>query len=228
MRAQTRPLETIERHGFSFILRLKAIKNIHLRVYPNGKLYISAPKHCSMQHILQFLDEKQAWIEKHCPKAPPSHLHLFLGQPYAISIHKGYTHPKVSIDGQRIFCFMKSEAPDEIIEKYLKKFYKEELQKRIPPLIQKWEPIMGVRVESFYIRDMASRWGSCHTQQRRICLNLQLIKKPIECIEYVLVHEMVHLLEPSHNPRFHRLMSQFLPNWPIFKQRLSQSPEVFA
>jgi predicted metal-dependent hydrolase len=220
--------EIIERHGFSFILRLKPIKNIHLRVYPNGKLFISAPKNCSREHILKFLDDKHAWIHQYCPKPHPAHLYFFLGEAYALSIHKGYTHPKVSIDGQHIFCFMESDATDDVIEKHLQKFYKEELQKRIPALIQKWEPIMGVQVKSFYIRNMTSRWGSCHTQENRICLNLQLIKKPMACIEYVLVHEMVHLLEPSHNPRFHRLMSQFLPNWPALKQRLSQSPEVIA
>lgn len=220
--------ETFERHGFTFQFIRKAIKNIHLRIHPNGNIVVSAPKNCRKEHVLQFIDAKQTWISQHCPQPLPSHLRWFLGKSYALSLHSGFHHPSISIDKEKIFCFLKSTTDIDSLEKHLQTFYKNEMQKLIPPLIKKWEAILNVQVHSWYIRHMKSRWGTCNTRQHRICLNLELMKKPVDCIEYVLVHEMVHLLEPSHNHRFHALMSQYLPNWPILKKNLQTSTEMVS
>lgn len=220
--------ETFERHGYFFQFIRKPIKNIHLRVYPNGHLVISAPLQYRKAQVVQFIDNKREWILKHCPLPTPAHLRWFLGKTYILSLHSGFTYPSISIDGDKIFCFLKSSADLNAVESHLQSFYKKEMQKLIPPMIKHWEPIIGVRIHSWYIRTMRSRWGTCNTQKHRICLNLELIKKPLECIEYVLIHEMVHLLEPSHNQRFHFLMSQFLPNWPLLKQKLNTSTEILV
>ena len=97
-----------------------------------------------------------------------------------------------------------------------------QMQQLIPDLIKKWEPIIGVQVNEYCFKAMSSRWGSCHIHKKRITLNLYLMRKPFACLEYVLVHEMVHLLEASHNQRFHALMDKFMPNWPGHKKRLTQ------
>lgn len=98
--------------------------------------------------------------------------------------------------------------------------YRKYLKETIPNLIDKYETIMGVKVSDFIIRKMKTRWGSCNTQTRRICLNLELAKRSVQCLEYVVVHEMVHLLEPSHNKRFYALMNIFMPDWKDYKTAL--------
>jgi predicted metal-dependent hydrolase len=101
---------------------------------------------------------------------------------------------------------------------------REELKKALPPLIAKWEPVMGVQVKKFFVQKMKTRWGSCNYTKANVRFNSELAKKPIECLEYVVVHELVHLLEPSHNARFHRLMTQFLPHWKLIKDELNRLP----
>ena len=98
---------------------------------------------------------------------------------------------------------------------------KQRLQNVLPPLIQKWQAIVGVQANQWNVRAMTSRWGSCHPTKKRICLNAHLIHYPLVCLEYVLVHELVHLLEASHNQRFHALMSQFMPEWKAYKKLLT-------
>ena len=100
-------------------------------------------------------------------------------------------------------------------------WYRKELRELIPPLIAKWEPILGVRVNEFGIKKMKTRWGSCNPEVKRIWLNLELAKKSPTCIEYVLVHEMAHLLERSHNETFVAYMDKFLPNWRAIKAELN-------
>ena len=98
---------------------------------------------------------------------------------------------------------------------------RQEMRALLPTLIQKWEVIIGVRVNEWHIRAMKTRWGTCHPLKKRICLNLHLMQKPLICLEYVIVHELVHLLEASHNQRFYALMTQFMPEWKEYKRLLS-------
>lgn len=111
-------------------------------------------------------------------------------------------------------------VPAAPIDHTVEREYRAEMQRLIPPMIEKWEPLLGVQVHRWSIRSMKTRWGSCHPIKKHICLNLHLMKYRRECIEYVLVHEMVHLLEASHNKRFHALMTEFMPQWKIYKDEL--------
>lgn len=108
----------------------------------------------------------------------------------------------------------------EIVEVW----YRQQVREALPPLIAKWEPIMGVRVAQCTVRKMKTRWGSCTPQTQRIRINTDLAKKPPECLEYILVHEMAHLLEPTHNERFVALMDQFLPKWRSCRDELNRLP----
>ena len=109
-------------------------------------------------------------------------------------------------------------------ERVLLEWYRRELKRHIPALIAKWEPVIGEPVAEWGVKRMKTKWGSCNPEQRRIWLNLELAKKPPECLEYVLVHEMVHLLERHHNNAFRAYMDKFLPQWRSYRQLLNQSP----
>ncbi|MCB0260763.1 MAG: DUF45 domain-containing protein [Calditrichaeota bacterium] len=106
----------------------------------------------------------------------------------------------------------------------LDSWYREQLKAALPSLISKWEPKLGVRVERFHVQRMKTRWGSCNPPKRSIRLNTELARKPRECLEYLVVHEMMHLLEPTHNERFIALMDRFLPNWRHLRDVLNRLP----
>jgi predicted metal-dependent hydrolase len=103
-------------------------------------------------------------------------------------------------------------------------WYRQQLRNAVPPLIEKWEPLLGVRVERFSLQRMKTKWGSCNPAVRSIRLNTDLAKKPRECLEYLVVHEMVHLLEPTHNPRFVAIMDRFMPQWRFCRAQINQLP----
>jgi predicted metal-dependent hydrolase len=103
-------------------------------------------------------------------------------------------------------------------------WYRETLKEVVPALIAKWEPLMGVRVKRFFVQKMKTKWGSCNPGVKSIRLNTDLAKKPAECLEYIVVHEMVHLLEPTHNSHFTNLMDQFMPKWRFYKDQLNRLP----
>jgi predicted metal-dependent hydrolase len=221
----------VQMDGFNVLVSRKRVKNMNLRIYRDGSVKISAPLRCSLSSIQQFLYEKQVWLvaqrERLFTKPiRPMHqyqtgeLHFFMGQSYPLIFHEGIQRQKVLFQANQISCYVKENTPREARQLLLDKWYRSQMKALLPVLIQKWEPILGVQVSQWGIKIMKTRWGSCNTRQKRIWLNLNLIQKPLECLEYVLVHEMVHLLEASHNKRFHALMSQFMPEWKMVKSQL--------
>jgi predicted metal-dependent hydrolase len=113
-----------------------------------------------------------------------------------------------------------AEKKQAIVEAW----YRQQIRQAVPPLLARWEPLLGVSVAGFYVQRMRTRWGSCRPRTRSIRLNTELAKKPPECLEYIVVHEMVHLLEPSHNGRFVALMDRFLPKWQFSRDELNRLP----
>ena len=103
-------------------------------------------------------------------------------------------------------------------------WYRREVKEAVPPVLERWEPRIGVRVERFFVQRMKTRWGSCNQERRTIRLNTELAKKPRECLEYIVVHELVHLLEPTHSARFVGLMDRFMPQWEGYRDRLNRLP----
>jgi predicted metal-dependent hydrolase len=103
-------------------------------------------------------------------------------------------------------------------------WYRGQIKKAVVPLLAKWEPVMGVKVERFFVRQMKTKWGSCNYKAHTIRLNTELAKRPPECLEYVVVHELVHLLEPTHNARFVALMDRFMPKWEFYREVLNRLP----
>ena len=106
----------------------------------------------------------------------------------------------------------------------LEAWYRERLKEAVPPLLDRWQPLLGVTVERFFVQRMKTKWGSCNHLARTIRLNTELAKKPPECLEYIVVHELVHLLEPTHNAHFVALMDRFMPKWQFHRQVLNRLP----
>lgn len=211
----------------------KKIKNIHLSVYPNGQVKISAPLHTNQETLRTFLISKLGWIKQKQTKfqnqqreTPRDCInresHYVWGQRYLFKVIEHDAPPQIVLGHSEMLLHVRANASQDYKQAVVDEWLRYELKKALPPLIEKWQPIMGVEVKKFFVQKMKTRWGSCNYTQGNVRFNSELAKKPPECLEYVVVHELVHLLEPSHNARFHSLMSQFLPNWKLIKAELNR------
>jgi len=222
----------IDIDGFTLQLQRKRVKNINLRIYRSGELRVSAPHHMPMAHIQQFINTQRPWIsrqqqrlqalpEPNLPKFETGTCVYFLGQAYTLLLQTDTKNPRVVLTEQELTIFSK---PSPIYaKKCLSRWYHEQMLQYLPELITHWEGIIGVKAKNYVIKAMKSRWGSCQPLTQKITLNLRLIEKPLICLAYVLVHELVHLLEPSHNKRFHALMTSYMPEWKSVKAELRHS-----
>lgn len=209
----------------------KKIKNMYLKISAHdGKVSISAPIRTKDEDIIKFATSKIHWIEKQSKRFEKSYIqntinyadgqiHYVWGKPYVLKINKG---SKISVDiiDNMLMLTAANESTTTQYEKILMDWYRRQLKSQLPYLFDKWENIIGVKAQKVTVRNMKSRWGSCNTRDNRISLNVQLAKKPIICLEYVIVHELVHILEPSHNAVFKGYMDSFLPKWREIKQKL--------
>jgi len=213
----------------------KNIKNIHLSVHPpNGRVRISAPIRMDDEAIRLFVISKLSWIKKQCVKFEnqerqperefvSGESHYFLGERYLLNViytNKGKQEVRIR-NKTYIDLVVREGSTKEQRQMVMKEWYRRELKALIPPIIEKWEPTIGVKVESWGVKLMKTRWGSCNTTAKRIWINLELAKKNPACLEYIIVHEMVHLLERLHNERFIAYMDKFLPNWRSIKAELN-------
>lgn len=236
-------METIKIREIDIVVARKAIKNIHLRVYPPiGFVRVSVPQEMTDNAIRIFLIQKYSWIKQQQKKfkaveriSPREFLkresHYFLGQRYLLDITEltNKTKQKVYVKNKKILNIsLKPNTTSDKALKIMDEFYREELKQIVQKLIQKWEKILSVETNSWQIRKMTTKWGTCIPEKKRIILNLELAKKPIRCIEYVIVHELVHLFEKNHNKQFIAHMDKVLPNWRALKHELNSSPVSHA
>jgi predicted metal-dependent hydrolase len=214
----------------------KNIKNIHLSVHPPaGRVRISAPLRMNIETIRVFAISKLDWIKRQQRKlqeqdreTPREYLdresHYVWGKRYLLKVTESDEAPAVELERNRMLLRVRPGASDEKKQTILEEWYREQLKQAAPPLIAKWEPILGVRVKRFFVQRMKTKWGSCNHNSGSIRLNTELVKKPPECLEYIVVHEMVHLLEPTHNHRFTTLMDRFMPKWRFCRAELNRLP----
>ena len=151
--------------------------------------------------------------------------HYYLGRRYRLRVHEQDGPARVVVRG--IACldlFVRPGTCAEQREAILLRWHRAQLKALIPPLLEKWQPIVGVQVADWGIKKMKTKWGTCNRKAGRIWLNLELAKKPIQCLEYILVHELIHLLERQHNDRFRAMMDQFLPSWRLYRDELNRAP----
>jgi predicted metal-dependent hydrolase len=215
---------------------LKEIKNIHLSVYPpNGRVKVSAPLHMSLDTIRVFVISKLAWIKQQQKKlqeqlreTPREYLdkesHYVWGNRYLLKVIELAEAPSVELRHKQMLLKVRPGTSEEKKQVIMDEWYRELLKDAVPSIILKWETIMGVCVERIFVQRMKTKWGSCNPAGKSIRLNTELAKKPRECLEYIVVHEMAHLLESTHNNRFIALMEGLLPQWRHYREELNWAP----
>ena len=214
----------------------KDIKNLHLRVGPPaGEVRISAPLRMSPDAIWEFALSKLDWIRRqqlnlrHLERETPheyrdSESHYVWGKPYLLKLIEVYQAPSIDLTHDQMFLRLRPETPARKKQAIMEEWYRAKVTEALPALIAKWEMAMGVKVERFFVRRMKTRWGSCTPRTHRIRINAELAKKSPELLEYVVVHEMVHLIERHHNNRFVSLMDRHLPDWRALRKALNNAP----
>ena len=214
----------------------KDIKNLHLSVYPpTGKVRISAPLRMNLETIRLFAISKLGWIKQQQRKVteqqrePPREYlnresHYVWGRRYLLKVIEKDAAPHVELRHKTMLLQTRPAAEEEKKQAVLDEWYRAQLKRAAPPLIAKWERLMNVRVDRFFVQRMKTKWGSCSRASATIRLNTDLAKKPKECLEYVVVHEMAHLLEPTHGARFITLMDLFMPTWRAYRATLNRLP----
>jgi hypothetical protein len=229
-------MQEIELGSIKIDVELKSIKNIHLSVYPpNGKVKISAPDRMELDTIRVFAISKLQWIKKQQEafrsqerETPREYLtkesHCFKGKRYLLKVIEHNAKPKVILKHSEIELYIRPNATIEKRKQILDEWYRAELKKLVPKMIEKWEKKIGVKSNEFGIKKMKTKWGTCNTKAKRIWLNLEIAKKPFECLEYIIVHELVHLLERNHNEKFVKYMNKFMPKWRFYQEELNRLP----
>ncbi|MDP9349487.1 MAG: M48 family metallopeptidase, partial [Gemmatimonadota bacterium] len=217
---------TIAVSGMTIEVVRKPIKNLHLGVYPPaGRVRIAVPLHIDDEAVRLAVISKLGWIRRQQrafdrqPRQSQREMvagesHYVFGRRYRLRVVEEDAPARVTIRGNtHLILRVRPGTSAEKREEILSQWYRRRLRAVVPELIARWEPVIGVQVAEWGIRRMKTRWGTCNIEAGRIWLNLELAKKPPQCLEYILVHEMVHLLERHHNDRFRECMDRFMPQW---------------
>lgn len=217
-------------------LSQKEIKNVHLRVHPPlGRVTLSAPESMNKEHLRIYISSKLGWIRRQknkiiAQKREPEYLyvtnesHYFFGKRYLLNVTESNDKPRVILHHSKIELIVPEGSTIQYKKEKLYKWYRKELQIYLLSTIEKYEKIMNVSPKSFGIRKVKTKWGSCNDEAKTIWFNIELAKKPKECIDYIIVHELVHLIERKHNKNFIILMNKYMPNWHLRKNSLSELP----
>ncbi|HEV2480052.1 MAG TPA: SprT family zinc-dependent metalloprotease [Puia sp.] len=214
----------------------KGIKNLHLSVLPPyGHVRISAPLHLSNETIRLYAISKLPWIklqqqkirnqERESPREFTNReTHFFHGRKYLLRIIERDAPAGVIVNSKYLDLYVRPNTSPSSRQRIVEDWYRKEMKTLIPPYIKKWEKIIPVKVREVSIKQMKTHWGTCNIEAKRIWLNLELAKKPLRCLEYILVHEMVHLLERHHNDRFMAYLDKYMPQWKSRKDELNRLP----
>jgi len=218
----------------------KKIKNMHLYVLPpDGRVRITAPLRVNDTVIRNFALSKLEWIKKHRAKYlalknqnekrfESGEIHNYFGREYLLKVI--YTDNKQGVEicseTNMLIMYVRKGSTAEKRKKLLAEWYRRRLKEHIPIIIAKWEKIMGVKVKNFGVKLMKTRWGTCNTKTGMLWINLELAGRDPKYLEYIVVHEMTHLIERYHNKRFYSLMDEFMPEWRVIRKELKSMPLI--
>ncbi len=215
----------------------KDIKNLHIGVYPpRGRVRVAVPLVVGDEAVRLAVIDKLGWIRRQQAKFAQQprqsqremisgESHYFLGRRYRLRVHEQPGPARVALRGiSSLDLFVPPGIDANRREAVLNRWYREQLRALVPPMLEKWQAVLGVQVADWGIKRMKTKWGSCNPEARRIWLNLELVKKPVQCIEYIVVHELVHITEPTHNACFVEAMARHLPGWMHLKELLNHLP----
>ena len=229
-------LEHIDLGNLQIEVLRKKIKNLHLSVLPPlGRVRIAAPGHMDLDTIRVFAISRLVWIKAQQRKmqlqqreAKREYLdresHYVWGRRYLLKRIELESAPLIELKHSKLVFQIRPGTDEARSQEILDAWYREQIRLAVPELIAKWEPVMRVKVGRIFVQRMKTRWGSCNPATGAIRLNTDLAKKPPECLEYIVVHEMTHLLEPTHNSRFSSLMEFFMPQWQHVRNELNNLP----
>lgn len=238
MKPKAGKITRLQIEDISIDVEWKRIKNIYMRVYPpDGKVHISAPIRMDYGTLRVFAESRLGWVRKQQarmrsrkPAAPKEfvtgEIHPFTGKDFVLHLVEQQSKPQVFLDSDFIVLCVRPGASAEKRQAVMDEFYRAQLKQVLPGLIAKWEQVMKVKVNDFGIKKMKTRWGTCNRKVGRIWFNLELAKRPPECLEYIVVHEMVHMLERGHNAIFYGYMDRFLPQWRMIKIELNRTSRL--
>lgn len=225
----------IEISGIPVEVNRKNIKNLHLSVLPPyGKVRVSSPMHLSDESISMFVRTKLGWIKKQKEKfdiqprqserqyVSGETLYVF-GQQYFLRVEYSYKGNSLVLSGNDAILTVRKESTVKQRESYVNEWYRELLKEKISLYLPKWEKTTGLHCDSWRTKYMTTRWGTCNIEKKRLWFNLQLAKKPLECLEYVILHELAHLKEKTHNKDFVAILDSYMPNWREVKSKLNNS-----
>jgi len=212
----------------------KDIKNLHLAVYPpDGRVRIASPNFMNEEDVRLYAISKFHWIksqqEKFINQARQSEREYvtgesvyFLGERYIVETVKDSTNNKINLTTNKtIEFFVKPNITPEKKTELFTEWYRQKLKETVKPLIEKWQQKTEIEINQWNIKKMKTKWGTCNIAEKRIWLNLELAKKPIKCIEYIILHELIHLKHRHHNKYFTTELEQYMPNWKIYKDQLN-------
>ncbi|MFA6200683.1 MAG: SprT family zinc-dependent metalloprotease [Bacteroidales bacterium] len=227
-------MEILTINDIEIEIERKNIKNIHLRIYPpDARVHISAPKRMALDTIRLFVISKMIWINKKVELVKSREFqsvkeyisgenHYYKGNIYILNVIYKNSTPKVEINESGfINLYVREGSSTKKKEAVLREWYRKELKEEIEPIVKKWEKVLGVEVNDWDVKKLKTIWGSCNTRTHHILFNLELIKKPAYCIEYVVLHELTHLIVRLHNAKFHSIVETRIPNWKEIKTELN-------
>jgi predicted metal-dependent hydrolase len=213
------------------------IKNLHLGVYPPaGRVRVAVSLHFNDDAVRLFTLSRLGWIKRQQAKFQgqerqserefvSGESHYYQGHRYLLNVIYHSGAPAVVVRNNKYMdLYVRTGSDTAARERVLIGWYRQRLKEEIAPLIARWEAIIGVEVAGWGVKQMKTRWGTCNIEARRVWLNLELIKKPLHCLEYIIVHELVHLLERHHNERFTAYMDRFMPLWQHYREELNRAP----
>lgn len=219
----------------------KDIKNLHVGVYPpSGRVRVAAPLRLDDDAVRLAVISRLGWIRRQQAgfaaqdrqsqrEFVSGESHYFEGRRYRLDVLQCDGRPAVQLANNTTMALrVRPDADRAAREALLNRWYRRQLRARLSELLAKWEPRIGVRVGEVRIKKMKTRWGSCNPEARRIWLNLELAKKQTSCLEYVFVHEMVHMIERRHDERFRNLMDRHMPQWRLYRDDLNRAPLAHA
>jgi predicted metal-dependent hydrolase len=228
--------ETIELGDIHIAVTRKAVRNVHLSVHPpEGRVTLVAPANTRLEVARAYAISKLGWIRSQQSKlqqqdreTPRQFIkresHYLWGRRYLLNVEEKEACPNIKLDHKRITLRVRPGSSPEKRAQVMHEWHKRLLHEAVPPLIQRWESKLEVTVNRYYLQRMKTKWGSCNHRAGNIRLNTELVKKPRDLLEYIIIHEMAHLIEPTHNERFVALLDQHYPGWREARAELNALP----
>ena len=218
--------------SIEYTVEYKKVKTLRLTVYPpDGRLKITVPFGTAPEFIKQFVASKIQWIEKHRkkfigrskisgPLRNNSAVYVW-GKAYRLELIERRGHPKIIIEDASMKMYIRPLSPKSKMQELLDAWYRRIIKEAAPVIIKKWEEIIGVEVKKLFVRKMKSHWGSCNHIKKTLRLNTELVKRDPMCLEYVIVHEMLHIIEKGHNRNYYRLLNRHFPEWKTIRKKMN-------